>query len=41
MRIGPGKHMHGVSLMDGVMMGEDYDVRKHAWFPKVLSLTAF
>lgn len=25
MRIGPGKHMHGVSLMDGVMQGDDFD----------------
>lgn len=25
MRIGPGKHMHGVSLMDGVMKGEEFD----------------
>jgi alkylation response protein AidB-like acyl-CoA dehydrogenase/cytochrome b involved in lipid metabolism len=25
MRIGPGKHMHGVKLLGGVMMGDDFD----------------
>lgn len=25
MRIGPGKHMHGVNLLDGVMKGEEFD----------------
>lgn len=25
MRLGPGKHMEGVSLMDGTMKGEDFD----------------
>ncbi|TVY31228.1 Acyl-CoA dehydrogenase [Lachnellula hyalina] len=25
MRLGPGKHMHGVSLMDGAMEGDEFD----------------
>ncbi|KAJ5054055.1 uncharacterized protein L3040_000339 [Drepanopeziza brunnea f. sp. 'multigermtubi'] len=25
MKIGPGKHLHGVNLMGGVMMGDDFD----------------
>jgi alkylation response protein AidB-like acyl-CoA dehydrogenase len=25
MRLGPGKHMHGVDLMDGAVKGEDFD----------------
>jgi cytochrome b involved in lipid metabolism len=25
MRLGPGKHLHGVDLMDGTMKGEDFD----------------
>ena len=25
MRLGPGKHLHGKILMDGVVKGEEYD----------------
>lgn len=25
MRLGPGKHMHGISLMDGAVKGEEFD----------------
>jgi hypothetical protein len=25
MRLGPGKHMHGVNLMDGAVKGEEFD----------------
>jgi hypothetical protein len=27
MRIGPGKHMHGMELMGGALKGEEFDVR--------------
>jgi hypothetical protein len=25
MRLGPGKHLHGQTLFDGVVKGEDFD----------------
>ena len=39
MRLGPGKHLHGKTLMEGVVKGEDFDYFQYAW--KQLSLNAW